>query len=98
VEIRNERIEDASPEAFDVVTARALAPLDRLLAYAHRFWAAETVGLFLKGQNVGVELTEVRKSWRMRLEQHPSQSDPSGIVFEIRELHRAKRNPKHGHA
>jgi 16S rRNA (guanine527-N7)-methyltransferase len=92
VEVRNMRIEAAKPEAFDVVTARALAPLPRLLPYAQRFWGPPTVGLFLKSQNVGGELTEARKSWRMRLEQHPSHSDSSGIVLEIRELRRDRRN------
>jgi 16S rRNA (guanine527-N7)-methyltransferase len=93
VEVRNARIESAGTESFEVVTARAVAPLSRLLPYAQTFWAAKTVGLFLKGQNVGVELTEVRKSWRMKLETHPSQSDPSGVILEIRELHRASRSP-----
>ena len=89
VEIRNARIEDAAPEPFDVVVARACAPLSRLLAYAHAFWGAHTVGLFLKGQNVAAELTEAHKSWRMDIHRHRSQSDPSGVILEVRELHRA---------
>jgi len=93
VEVRNARIEGAAPEPFDVISARALAPLPKLLAYAQGFWTAQTVALFLKGQNVGVELTEARKSWRMNVKQHPSQSDPSGVVLEIRELHRVNRTP-----
>ena len=93
VEVRQARLEMSPPEAFDVVTARACAPLDRLLGYAHRFWGARTIGLLLKGQNVEVELTQARKSWRMELERHPSRSDASGVILEIRELHRvaAKR-------
>ena len=39
---------------FDVVTARACAPLDKLLGYAQQMAAKHTVCLFLKGQNVGV--------------------------------------------
>jgi 16S rRNA (guanine527-N7)-methyltransferase len=88
VEIRNGRIEDAEPEPFDVVTARAVAPLDRLLAYAQRFWGKNTVGLLFKGQNVEDELTETHKSWRMDLKRHISRSDASGVILEIRELHR----------
>jgi 16S rRNA (guanine527-N7)-methyltransferase len=93
VELRNIRIEAAKHEGFDVVTARALAPLPQLLPYAQRFWTPGSVGLFLKSQNVGGELTEARKSWRMRVEQHPSQSDPSGLILEVRELRRGRRNP-----
>jgi 16S rRNA (guanine527-N7)-methyltransferase len=91
-EIRNARIEQAKPEAFDVVTARALAPLSMLLAYAQPFQGASTVNLFLKGQSVASELTEARKSWRMQLVRHQSRSDPSGTILEIRELAAAARN------
>ena len=86
VEIRNARIEEARAEPFDVVTARACAPLDKLLGYAHVFNGPTTLNLFLKGQSVGDELTLARKSWRMTLTQHPSRSDPSGAILAIREL------------
>jgi len=92
VEIRNVRVEDAPAQAFDVVTARACAPLPKLLAYAQRFWAPHTVGLFLKGQNVEAELTEARKSWKIAALKHPSLTDPSGVVLEVRELRRADRS------
>ena len=95
VEVRQARLEMSPPEAFDVVTARACAPLDRLLGYAHRFWGARTIGLLLKGQNVEVELTQARKSWRMELKRHPSRSDASGVILEIRELHRVAAKRTH---
>jgi 16S rRNA (guanine527-N7)-methyltransferase len=88
VEVRQGRIEDAAPEIFDCITARACAPMAKLLAYAQRFWGKSTVGLFLKGQNVEVELTGSNKSWRMDMIRHQSRSDPSGVILEIRELHR----------
>jgi len=88
VEVRQGRIEDAEPEIFDVITARACAPLTRLFAYTQRFWGKKSVALLLKGQNVEVELTETNKSWRMEAIRHPSRSDPSGVILEIRELHR----------
>jgi 16S rRNA (guanine527-N7)-methyltransferase len=84
--IRNTRMEAVEPLAFDVVTARACAPLDKLLCYAQHFAGPSTIFLFLKGQNVGAELTEARKSWKMEALQHPSLTDPSGTVLEIREL------------
>ncbi|HVZ92800.1 MAG TPA: 16S rRNA (guanine(527)-N(7))-methyltransferase RsmG [Rhizomicrobium sp.] len=86
VDIRNQRIENAEPELFDVLTARACAPLVRLLGYAQHFAGPDSVCLFLKGQNVGVELTDARKYWKMKLQQHPSLTDPSGRILEIREL------------
>ncbi len=86
VEIRNARLEDLPPQAFDVVTARALAPLPLLLDYAHRFTGPNSVCLFLKGQNVGSELTEASKCWNMKVSQVPSQTDPSAAIVTVREL------------
>ena len=86
VEIRNARLEDLPPLPFDAVTARALAPLSLLLTYAHRFTGPNTVCLFLKGQNVGPELTEAHKYWNMKASQTPSQTDPSGAIVTVREL------------
>jgi 16S rRNA (guanine527-N7)-methyltransferase len=91
-EIRNARVEDAKAENFDVVTARALAPLPDLLAYAQRFFGGNTIGLFPKGQNLGSELTNSRKSWNMITAKHPSMSDPSGIILEVRELKSAGKD------
>jgi 16S rRNA (guanine527-N7)-methyltransferase len=90
VEVRNDRIEEAKREPFDVVTARACAPLDQLLSYAAPFQAKNTQCLFLKGQSVGAELTDAYKSWSMTVKQLPSRSDPSGVILDIREL-------RHGH-
>jgi 16S rRNA (guanine527-N7)-methyltransferase len=85
-DIRNARIEAAAVEAFDLVTARACAPLPRLLLYAQAFQGERTVNLFLKGQSVGSELMEAHKIWRMRVQERPSRSDPSGIVLVIEQL------------
>jgi 16S rRNA (guanine527-N7)-methyltransferase len=94
VSVRNERIEAAPSVAFDVVTARACAPLPLLLGYAQNFVGPATVCLFLKGQNLGGELTEARKSWKMKLQEHPSKTHPSGVILEIRNLaHGSSRAP-----
>lgn len=92
VEIRNARAEEAKAEAFDIVTARALAPLPELLAYAQRFFGDNTIALFPKGQNLASELTDTHKSWKMIANKHPSMSDPTGIVLEVRELQSVGNN------
>ena len=86
VTIENARMEDLPPRGFDVVTARACAPLPQLLEYAHSFVTPNSVCLFLKGQNVGSELTEAAKYWNMKVSQVPSQTDPSGAIVIVREL------------
>ncbi|HEY1963178.1 MAG TPA: RsmG family class I SAM-dependent methyltransferase, partial [Rhizomicrobium sp.] len=90
IEVRNARIEVAAPEPFDVVTARACAPLSKLLGYAQRFQASHTTNLLLKGQNAAAELTEAHKSWTMKVVRHPSQTDSSGAILELRELARVR--------
>jgi 16S rRNA (guanine527-N7)-methyltransferase len=94
VEIRGGRIEMANREAFDVITARACAPLAKLLDYAQAFWGAGTVALFLKGQNLGAELTHAYNYWTMKTIEHPSRSSHSGTVLEVRELRRVAANRK----
>jgi 16S rRNA (guanine527-N7)-methyltransferase len=86
VAVRNERIEDAEPATFDVLTARACAPLPKLLSYAQHFAGKNTVCLFLKGQNCEAELTAARKFWRMKLARHPSRTHENGVVLEVMQL------------
>jgi len=98
VAVRNGRLEDLPLQPFDVVTARALAPLPQLLAYAYRFTAPNSVCLFLKGQNVGSELTEAHKYWNMKVSQLPSQTEPSAAIVTVRDLgprHAASQKTAH---
>jgi 16S rRNA (guanine527-N7)-methyltransferase len=93
VAVQNARIEDLPPKAHHVVTARALAPLPLLLSYAQRFTDPNSVCLFLKGQNIGAELTEAHKSWRIEASQIPSLTDPSGAILVVRKLAGLHENP-----
>ena len=86
VTIENARMEELPRRPFDVVTARACAPLPLLLEYAHSFVGPNSVCLFLKGQNVGSELTEATKYWKMEVSQVPSQTDPSAAIVTVRKL------------
>ena len=90
VEITNSRLEDVTaPVLADVVTARAVAPLPKLLGYCFRWLKPGGVALLHKGVLVERELTQAAKDWTMQLLRHRSQSDPRGVVLEIRELARA---------
>ena len=67
----------------DVITARAVAPLDKLLGMAWPFFADHTIGLFLKGKSAADELTLATKSWKLDSTPVPSRSDPSGTVLRV---------------
>lgn len=77
------RAEEVNGLKADVVTARAVAPLDRLLPLAYPFFKPATVGLFLKGRSLNDELTGATKSWRLDATPIPSRSDPSGFVLRV---------------
>lgn len=91
VKVHPVRIEDfvnKSTPLPDVVTARALAPLDKLLAYAHPLLSRGVPAFFLKGQDVEAELTEASKSWTIDATLTPSLTDPRGRIVHVRGLKR----------
>lgn len=94
VTIQNKRMEDIPAQAFDVITARACAPLPKLLNYVHNFAGPGSICLLLKGQNVGSELTEAHKCWKMEARQIPSLTGPSGVILELRDLSPHDRTPQ----
>lgn len=80
------RIEQVAPKiaaGVEVVSARALAPLPRLLDLAYPFLAQGARGLFLKGQDVDNELTESAKSWRIDAKITESRTDKGGRVVVV---------------
>ena len=81
--VHNARAEDVKSLKADVVTARAVAPLDRLFPLAHPFFGPKTTGLFLKGRSLNDELTAATKSWHLDATPIPSRSDPSGFVLRV---------------
>ena len=79
------RIEELPPEPYDLITARAFAPLSRLLEIAFPRQGAGTVCLFPKGANVSAELDEARRAWAFDAQRHVS---GSGTVVAVRSIMR----------
>jgi len=77
--------------SVEMVTARACAPLIRLLGFAEPYMARGARGLFLKGGEVESEIAAARGAWRFRAETRPSLSDPRGRVLWVTELARAAK-------
>ena len=91
--IRPCRIEAVPRHPVDLVTARACAPLDRLLGLAEPFLGPDSQCLFLKGERVEEELTAARENWTMAVSRCPSRSDPRGVVLRLQQVTAA---PGHG--
>jgi 16S rRNA (guanine527-N7)-methyltransferase len=85
--VHNVRAEDLVLKA-DVVTARAVAPLVRLLGFARPYLAKGATGLFLKSESVDSEIAEARKSWRFTYDVSRSVSDSRGRIVKVEGLAR----------
>ncbi len=90
VRIQNMRIEQVQLARSRLVTARALAPLPALLAFAEPFLAPAGVALFPKGKTVEAELTEASRQWHMRLERFPSRTNSEASVLRVSEIRRVR--------
>lgn len=88
VVVHNARAESLRLTGIDIVTARACAPLPRLLSYAQPLLRGRARGLFLKGREVEAEIAEAKKAWRFKVALIPSLSDPSGRIVQVEGLSR----------
>ena len=88
-EIHTARAEDIAPWPSDVITARALAKLPKLLNFAAPFLKSgsgpeKSTCLFLKGATWREELTEAEESWHIKCQDVASVTDPAGRLIILR--------------
>jgi 16S rRNA (guanine527-N7)-methyltransferase len=88
VEIVESRIEHLKNIAAGVVTARALAPLTMLTELSQSVTKRNTIYLFLKGKDLKIELTNLKKNWKMNWEVHPSVTNPDGSILKMESVAR----------
>jgi 16S rRNA (guanine527-N7)-methyltransferase len=91
VEVLCSRLETVPTRQFDVISARAFAPLPKLLLLAERFSTPGTVWILPKGRNAKSELDAARSSWQGDFRLEPSLTDAdAGIVVASR----VRRKPR----
>ncbi len=88
-EVRSRRAEKIAPIGADVVTARALAPLPKLLGLAGRHLAPGGVAILPKGANAENEVESALALWRFDLEKFPSMTDPSAAILKLGDIQNA---------
>lgn len=92
VEIHHGRIEslqgDARLVGADIVSARALAPMNQLLNLAAPLFGAGTTGLFPKGRQVENELAQCDAGWSFERTLHPSLTDAGARIVAVTNLRR----------
>lgn len=89
VTVSTTRIEALPGQNADVITARALAPLEKLLEFSHPHAHKSTVLLFPKGNNHESELTAAQNNWTMVLKTLPSITDSGSVILRIEDFNRA---------
>ncbi|MFG1462752.1 16S rRNA (guanine(527)-N(7))-methyltransferase RsmG [Xanthobacter sp. DSM 24535] len=90
---RIEQVAVALAPGKQIVSARALAPLPKLLELTAPFFAAGAIGIFPKGKDWQRELTEARKDWTLDLELRDSLSDPHGKILVVARALKAVPSP-----
>lgn len=78
--------------SYDVITARAVASLDRLLAMTAHLSHSGTRWVLPKGKSAKSELAEARLRWQCEAREVPSLTDPEAIILVLANVE-AKRRP-----
>jgi len=88
VRVCAQRLEVADVLPAQVVTARALAPLPRLLEWGTRFLRPDGFCLFLKGRNAEEELMTASSGWHMATTRIPSRTNTDGVILKLSDIRR----------
>lgn len=86
VTVLSERIENLPPQNADIITARALAPLPKLLALAHPHASPDVTFLFPKGAGHQAELASTQTDWHMKVTAVPSLTSENSVILRISDL------------
>lgn len=84
--VLTQRIEDLPPQSADVVSARALAPLEELCKISALHMNLSGKSLYLKGRNHLSEIAAAQKTWAFDLQVFPSMTDPEAAILELTSL------------
>ena len=91
VDIVASKVEAEPTRRVDVISARAFAPLPKLLDLAERFSRPETVWILPKGRNAKSELDAARSSWQGDFRLEPSLTDADAGIIVASGVQRKKR-------
>jgi 16S rRNA (guanine527-N7)-methyltransferase len=94
VDILGAKAEAVEARPFDVISARAFAPLDKLLALGTRFSTDETTWILPKGRNAKTELEAARRSWQGDFRLEHSLTDADAMILVARGVRRRGKGKK----
>lgn len=82
------RIEELKPDTADLITARALAPLSKLLEYSRHLCGPDGRCLFLKGASAEEEIQDALETWTFDCKRYQSKTDKKAVVLNIGDIER----------
>ena len=82
------RIEETEPQQADVLSARALATLDKLFGFAEQHLKKDGQAIFPKGQSASKEIEEAEKSWHFSYRRIQSTTNPEASLLVCRNIER----------
>jgi 16S rRNA (guanine527-N7)-methyltransferase len=88
VEIIGGKAERVTGRSFDVISARAFAPLGRLFQLGTGLSTDKSVWLLPKGRNAETELEALDPSWQGSFRLEPSVTDPAARIIVAHRVHR----------
>ncbi len=83
ITVNNTRIEHSLIHNADVVMARALAPLEKLLTLAFPIVSKTGKCLFHKGESLDSELKQADEGWRFTMEKYESITQEGSFLIEL---------------
>ncbi|MBS0185676.1 MAG: 16S rRNA (guanine(527)-N(7))-methyltransferase RsmG [Proteobacteria bacterium] len=85
-QVINDRIEKLTPWHTELITARALAPLSKLIPLLFPFIGKKTYLILPKGKNAREEILSLEKEWKVEVEFHKSMTSEEGMILLLKHL------------
>lgn len=92
--VAGSRAQALAPQTFDVISARAFAPLGKLLDLAHRLSTEDTVWVLPKGRNANSELEAAKRTWQGEFRCEPSRTDAEAGIIVARGVRRRQKGKR----
>ncbi|KUJ77399.1 16S rRNA (guanine(527)-N(7))-methyltransferase RsmG [Ruegeria profundi] len=84
----SKRIEIVDPMSADILSARALSDLGRLLSFCDRHLGKSGTALLPKGASWKKEVEDARKEWKFTYEPITSLTEPQAVILRIKGVSR----------
>jgi len=84
--VQAKKLEELDNIKFDLITSRALAPLDKLLNFCQKFLNTDGYCLFLKGKNLETEIKNAKTKFNFTYELLPSLTSKESNIIKIRKI------------